>query len=191
MGNMQIRTLSVGALGTQCYILYPEGGAECIVIDPGAEAERIRRAAEGKRIAAILLTHGHFDHIGAVEGLKEEGTRLLIHRLDAPMLSNPRLNGGMLLLQVEVTSPEPTGFVREGDCLELAGLSLKVLHTPGHTPGGVCYLAEGHLFTGDTMFHHGWGRTDLPGGSESEMMRSLRRLIPLSHEYTVHPGHED
>ncbi len=188
---MQMITLSVGMLGTQCYILFQEDGTECVVIDPGAEAERIRKAAGGRKIAAILLTHGHFDHIGAVGELMEEGTRLVIHRLDAPMLSNPVLNAGKALTGLEVTAPAPTEFVGEGDRLEAAGLALEVLHTPGHTPGGVCYMTGEDLFTGDTMFHHGWGRTDLPGGNEGNMMRSLRRLVPLSRTHRIHPGHED
>ncbi len=188
---MQIKTLTVGMLGTQCYLLFPEDGKECIVIDPGAEAARIRRAAEGKRIAAILLTHGHFDHIGAAGELMEADTRLLIHALDAPMLSDPVLNAGRALTGQSVTAPAPTEYVKEGDRIQAAGLSLLVMHTPGHTPGGVCYLAGEDLFTGDTMFHHGWGRTDLPGGNEEDMMRSLRRLIPISHTCRVYPGHAD
>ncbi len=188
---MEIKTLSVGMLGTQCYILWAEGGEECVVIDPGAEARRIRKAAEGKRIAAILLTHGHFDHIGAVGELMEEGTRLLIHQQDARMLEDPLLNAGKALTGAEVRAPKPTGYVKEGDRITAAGLTLEVLHTPGHTPGSVCYRAGKELFTGDTLFHHGWGRTDLPGGNEGEMMRSLRRLIPLSRECRVYPGHED
>ena len=187
---MTIQTLAVGMLGTLCYLLKQDGRDDCVVIDPGAEGDRIRKAADGRRIAAILLTHGHFDHIGAVAALMDADTRLLIHALDAPMLSDSRLNAGAQLLGTAVTAPPPTGFVREGDRLELAGMSIDVLHTPGHTPGSVCYLAGEDLFTGDTMFEHGWGRTDLPGGSEAEMMRSLRRLLPLSEKYRIHPGHE-
>ena len=188
---MIIRTLSVGMLGTQCSLVWQEDREDCLVIDPGAEAERIRAAAGERRIAAILLTHGHFDHIGAVGDLMEEGTRLLIHPLDAPMLSDPERNAGWGLLRRRITAPPATDPVREGDRLTLAGITLEVLHTPGHTPGSVCYAAERDLFTGDTLFHHGWGRTDLPGGSEREMLRSLRRLLPLSREYVIHPGHED
>ena len=186
---MRIDELTVGMIQTRCYILSREGGTECAVIDPGAEAERIRKAAGGKRIAAILLTHGHFDHIAAVRDLAEPDTRIVIHELDAPMLTDPVLNAGAGLLGRSITAPEATDKVREGDELELAGLKIRVLHTPGHTPGSVCLLIEGELFTGDTIFDYGWGRTDLPGGSEEQMAASLRRLAPLVREYPMHAGH--
>lgn len=186
---MQIEELTVGPVGTCCYLLSAEEGTECLVIDPGDEPERIRKALGGRKIAAILLTHGHFDHIGAVAALMEEGTRLVIHPLDEGMLGDPARNAARTFLGRDITAPAPTDLVREGDEMTLAGLGIRVLHTPGHTPGSVCYLIEGHLFTGDTMFEHGWGRTDLPGGNEQDMYASLRRLIPLSREMPVHPGH--
>ena len=186
---MQINELTVGIVQTRCYVLGREEGQECIVIDPGAEAARIRKAAGGRRIAAILLTHGHFDHIGAVRELMDAGTRLVIHPLDAPMLTDPELNAGKMLLRRSVTAPEATDLVREGDEPEFAGLKIKVLHTPGHTPGSVCYLTEGELFTGDTLFEYGWGRTDLPGGSEEQMEQSLRRLMPMIRTIPFHAGH--
>lgn len=186
---MKIDELRVGPVATRCYILYPESGDQCLVIDPGDEAERIRERVGRKRIAGILLTHGHFDHIGGVKSLWKEGTRLVIHELDAPMLTDPSLNAGLSLLGLRITAPEATDLVREGSVLELAGLKVSVLHTPGHTRGSVCYLIEGHLFTGDTMFDHGWGRTDLPGGDEHQMFASLRRLIPLAKQYPMHAGH--
>ena len=186
---MRIDELTVGMVQTRCYILSPENGAECLVIDPGAEAARIRKAAGGRKITAILLTHGHFDHIGAVSDLMDPGTRLFIHPLDAPMLGDPALNAGLGLLGRSVTAPEATDLVREGDEPEIAGLKVKVFHTPGHTPGSVCYLIENELFTGDTLFDYGWGRTDLPGGSETQMAASLNRLMPLIRQYPMHAGH--
>ena len=186
---MQIDELTVGIVQTCCYILSQEDGQECVVIDPGAEANRIRKQAGDRKIAAILLTHGHFDHIGAVRELMDPGTKLMIHGLDAPMLGDPELNASAGLIGRNVTAPEATDTVKEGDELERAGLKVQVLHTPGHTPGSVCYEIEGELFTGDTLFEYGWGRTDLPGGSEAQMEASLRRLMPMVRTMPFHAGH--
>ncbi len=185
---LNMKTLTVGELGTCCHILWDDARTDCLVIDPGAEAERIRKACEGRKIAAILLTHGHFDHIGAVAELALEGAEIVIHREDAPMLADPQTNVSWMIGR-NITAPQATQLVKEGDAVEFAGISLTVLHTPGHTPGGVCYQTGEWLFTGDTLFQYGYGRTDLPGGSVSQLGASLRRLQPLAQQYEIFPGH--
>ena len=187
--TLHILPLTVGELATRCYVLWLDGRNDCLAIDPGAEAERIRTACGGRHIAAILLTHGHFDHICAVGALMEEGTMLAVHRLDAPLLSDPQANVSWMLGR-SVTAPTPTRLLEEGDAVESAGMTLQVLHTPGHTPGGVCYKIGENLFTGDTMFDRGYGRTDLPGGDEAALIRSLRRLTPLRRTCRIFAGHE-
>lgn len=188
---MEIITCPVGPLGEYCYLLSAENSDRCVIIDPGAEPERIRKALGKKSVEAILLTHGHFDHIGAVRTLMDEGTRLFAHSLDAPMLKDSGLNAGLSMLGEDITAPEPTDFVHDEEVLHLAGLEFTVLHTPGHTPGSVCYLTDSDCFSGDTVFEHGWGRTDLPGGSNTDMMHSLRRVIPYLKTRALHPGHAD
>ena len=187
--TLWVRKVTVGLFDTHCYVVWKPGQEHCVVIDPGADAAAILRAAEGKHIDAILLTHGHFDHIGAVAELMDKDTQLVVHRLDAPMLTDPHLNVSRLMGE-DVVCPAPTRLVEEGDAVDAAGLHFLVLHTPGHTAGSVCYQIENALFTGDTLFACGWGRTDLPTGDEKAMRESLSRLIPLRKSNTVYPGHE-
>ena len=185
---LQIKEVTVGAIGTCCYVLWDDARDDCVVIDPGDEPERIRQAAQGRAIAAILLTHGHFDHIGAVRALMTKDTALVIAAQDAPMLTDPQLNASFLLGK-PVTAPEATRLVREGDTVSAAGLTFTVLHTPGHTAGSVCYQIGEKLFTGDTLFRFGCGRTDLPTGSETQMRQSLSRLLPIARRMEIYPGH--
>lgn len=187
---LQMKEVTVGAIGTCCYILWDDARTDCVAIDPGDEPERIRKAADGRTIAAILLTHGHFDHIGAVRALMTPETELVIHVQDAPMLSNPQENASFLM-GAPVTAPEATKLVHEGDTVTAAGLTFTVLHTPGHTAGSVCYQIGDKLFTGDTLFRFGCGRTDLPTGSSEQMQASLARVVPMARNLEIYPGHGD
>lgn len=178
---MKIVCLPLGAYQTNTYILYEEGASRCLIIDPGYEPEQITRYLDqlGLEPEAILLTHGHFDHVGGVKGIAEEtGCKVYLHEEDLTLPN--RLTLG--------TIPY-TDHYGEGDTLALAGLSFRILHTPGHTPGGVCILCEDAMFSGDTLFAGTCGRTDFPGSSPKDMRTSLTRLAKLEGEYTVLPGH--
>ena len=180
-----IQRLTVGPVATNCYLLRgPEG---VVIVDPGEEAERIRAACED-RIAGILLTHGHFDHIGAVRALMAEDTALYIHPLDEELLGDPEKNASWMI-GTPVTAPSPTGYAEDGQTIRCGGLDFRVWHTPGHTKGSVCYECGGLLLTGDTIFNGGYGRTDLYGGSDNQMMASLKRMQPLRRTHTILPGH--
>ncbi len=178
---MKIHTLTLGAYQTNCYIIHDDNSKTCCVIDPGYDAPAILRKVEalGLSVAAILLTHGHFDHVGAVKQLVAD-TDCDVY-LCAEDLSMPAMmTAGKLYY---------THTYTEGSRLQLAGLSISVLHTPGHTPGSVCLLCENVLFTGDTLFAGSCGRTDLPGGDWATILGSLRRLAAIEADFYVFPGH--
>ena len=182
---MIVKVIPNGELQENCYMLTLPGREDAILIDPGSEPESIRAELGAKKVAAILLTHGHWDHTGALKDFPD--VPIYIHELDAPMLSVSRFSAGGFHRELE-ERPAPTDFVTEGQILKIAGLTLQVIHTPGHTPGGVCYIAGSDIFTGDTIFDGDYGRTDLPGGSMQQMRQSLRRLLAMQGLY-AHPGH--
>ena len=180
---LKMKTLALGAYQTNTYLVWEENSPTCVVIDPGYQPETILSEVKnlGKEIAAILLTHGHFDHVGGVRELAAEtGCPVFLNEADLSM--PPQMTAGPLYY---------TNTYGEGDFVEAAGLSFKVLHTPGHTPGSICLTCENAMFSGDTLFWGSCGRTDLPGGSWATIRKSLLRLADLSGDYDVYPGHGD
>ena len=176
---MNLHRLTVGPLQTNCYLVADESGV-CAVIDPGDEPEKILAYARehGLRICAVLLTHGHFDHVGGVRAIAQAtACPVWMHEKDLTLRT-----------AMTVAAPYSTDFYVEGDEAAVGSLRFLVMETPGHTPGSVCLLCENTLFTGDTLFAGSCGRTDL-GGNAQDMRRSLARLAAIRENYTVCPGH--
>lgn len=186
---MQVETLTLGELQTNTYLVWSEDAPGCVVIDPGYEPETILRAVRrcGKKLEAIFLTHGHFDHVGAVrEIVKQTGCALWMREADWSIRKDAV---NLWLYPLAGCDFCEVSFYEEGEELSLAGTRFWVLETPGHTWGSVCIGAENALFTGDTLFAGGCGRTDLPGGDWNTIVKSLQRLGQLEGDYTVYPGH--
>ena len=178
---MEITALTLGDYMTNCYLLRREDSDRCLIVDPGYEAGKILKVLEEKQLQpeAILLTHGHFDHVGAVRELFSE-TDCDVYISEADLSLPPMITNGRLFY---------THTYPASGALTLAGLTFWVLPTPGHTPGSVCLLAGDTMFSGDTLFRGSCGRTDLPGGSWEQMLASLKTLASLLGDYRVLPGH--
>ena len=178
---MEITVLTLGGYMTNCYILRQEASSKCLIIDPGYEAGRILSVLQQKQLEpeAILLTHGHFDHVGAVQDLAAE-TDCDVYIAEADLSLPPMITNGKLYY---------THTYPASGTLNLAGLAIRVLPTPGHTPGSVCLLVEDTMFSGDTLFQGSCGRTDLPGGSWEQIAAALKTLAALPGDYRVLPGH--
>ena len=187
-----VHQMSVGPLQVNCYVIHDKQSKEAIVIDPGGDGDRIIKYVldQELKIIKVINTHGHFDHIGANKHIIDHtGAELLIHADDLQLLKNARAHAEIYGLSV-VASPEPDRLLDQGDCFQLGELLCQVFHVPGHSPGGICLLCEGHLFVGDVLFSGSIGRTDLPGGDFESLLRGVReQLFALPDETIVHPGH--
>lgn len=189
---IQIHCVCCGEIGENAWLVLRDGRDDCVVIDPGDEYPKLKRALEGRSVAAILLTHGHFDHIMAVGPMAvDTHAPVYVGRDDMEMLNNAALNGRAGLMGITHMDGPAIEAAPYGEKLSAAGLDFMVLPTPGHSRGSVClYLPdEAVLFSGDTLFQAGFGRMDLYGGSPAQMRDSLRRLFALPPETRVYPGH--
>ncbi len=192
---MKIQALTVGMVQTNCYIAYDEESREAFVVDPGAEPDRILGfiRENALRVTDILLTHSHFDHVMALSDLyRATGAAVCVHTLEKENIEkalHPELHA--MRLPDPGIAPVPVSHALEdGDRLTLLGRTFTVLHTPGHTPGSVCYDDGENLFSGDTLFALSCGRIDLPGGNAADMRASLKRLGEIPENRMVYPGHE-
>lgn len=187
---MRVRRLTVGPLGTNSWIADDGEGTPAILIDPASEAEKLLEAVGGAAIAAVVLTHGHFDHLeAAAEVCEATGAPLLVHEADAPFITSAEGTGGAMF-GFHACAPPADRTLVHGDEIEAGSIRLEVLHTPGHTPGCICLYGSGHLFSGDTLFASSVGRTDFPRGDGQALRRSIaERLAPLPDVTVVHPGH--
>ena len=186
-----IKRLVVGSLSANCFIFGKEA-AEGMVIDPGGNGEEICRAIadSGLDIKIIVLTHGHSDHIAALYDIQDRtGAEVAIHINDADFLEGRGSFSSQFGISYKTPHP-PDRLLREGDEIEIGGISFKVLHTPGHTPGSICLLTAGKVFTGDTLFRRGIGTTLMPGSSRSQLINSIHtRLMVLPDDTVIYPGH--
>ena len=188
---MFLKQFEVGNFAVFAYLLGEDGGGPGLVIDPAGDADQIISVADQHRITIqyILNTHAHVDHVTGNEEMKQKTqAQIIIHEKDAPALT--RIPVSMLSMFGGRPSPPADRIVKDGDLIQVGSLALQVLHTPGHSPGAICVHVDGKVFTGDTLFVGGVGRTDLPGGSWPVMLRSIQtKLLTLPDETVVLPGH--
>ncbi len=189
---MILKKIAVGVYAANCYILADEEAMEGIVVDPGGDADKIYKLVNslGIQVKQIVLTHGHHDHLGGAEGLKElTKAPIAIHKKDAEMTEDPEKNLSVMMYGPD-SSFKSDILLKDGDMIEFGAMKMKVIHTPGHTFGGICLFGEGILISGDTLFQQSIGRSDLYGGDQDTLIKSIKnKLMILDETVTVYPGH--
>ena len=188
---MQVKKILVGSFGTNCYLVHDDDHIG-VLIDPGFDADTIIRECEGMDIRYILLTHTHFDHFSALDGVRERfPAPLAVYEAASPGLTDRSINVSASFMAGGMEASPANILLKDGETVKAGAIELKVLYTPGHTAGDCCYVGDGFLFTGDVLFRDDVGRTDLPGGDYQTLLRSLKRIAGLPGDYTVCPGHGD
>ncbi len=188
---MFLQKVDAGIYGVNCYILADDKNMIAAVIDPGGDAEKISAIIEENELILkyIILTHGHADHIAAVKELKYKyKSKIIIHAMDNELIKDSALNYSVQM-GMHAVDFEADIFVHDNDKIEIGDIVLNVVHTPGHTKGSICLITDDIIFTGDTLFAGSMGRTDLHGGSDDQMQKSLRKLKNLEKDYIILPGH--
>ena len=181
--------------GANCWIIIDEESSEYALIDPSPSGEAfadflIKRGLKKENLKYILLTHGHFDHITGADEIRDiSGAPLAIHEKDSDFLTNSNKNAYKYFFREDLVMRPAEIILKDGDVLKLGSLDIKVVSTPGHTEGSVCFFVGDNIYTGDTLFDRSIGRTDLIGGSQATLEESLRKLISLESDYNIYPGH--